>query len=170
MRRTCQCQDDLILTPLTQGYLKVRGFPGGSDGKESACHVEGPGSVCGLGRSLGEGNGYPLQCSCLENPMDRGAWRNSVHGVAKSQMRLTLTLSTKVIAIFFRNVCPILKWNIEIRGLKGSEWYLFVFYTMTVNTETEILCFCLCYCLLRLHSSSRESLCTDLVLFRLKEE
>ena len=125
MRRTCQCQDDLILTPLTQGFLKVRGFPGGSDGKESACHVEGPGSICGLERSLGEGNGYPFQCSCLENPMDRGAWRNSVPGVAKSQTRLTLTLSTKVTAVFFRNVCPILKWNREIRGLKGSGISLF---------------------------------------------
>ena len=42
------------------------------------------GLIPGLGRSLGEGNGNPLQCSCLENPMDRGAWRAAVHGVAKS--------------------------------------------------------------------------------------
>ena len=49
----------------------------------SACHVGDPGSIPGSGTSPGEGNGYPLQCSFLENPMDRGAWRASVHGVAR---------------------------------------------------------------------------------------
>ena len=49
------------------------GFPGGSDGKESACSVGDPGSIPGLRRSPGEGNCNPLQHSCLENPMDRGA-------------------------------------------------------------------------------------------------
>ena len=58
------------------------GFPGGSDGKESACNAGDPGSILGLGRSLGEGNGSPLQYSCLENFMDRGAWQTTVHGVA----------------------------------------------------------------------------------------
>ena len=57
-----------------------RDFPGGSEGKDSACNVGDPGSI--LGRSPGEGNGYPLRYSCLENPMDRGAWW--VHGVTKS--------------------------------------------------------------------------------------
>ena len=57
----------------------------GSDSKESACHVGDPGSIPGLGRSPGEGNGNALQYSCLESPMDRGAWRATVHGVAKSQ-------------------------------------------------------------------------------------
>ena len=61
-------------------------FPGSSDGKESACSVGDPGSTPELGRSPGEENGYPLQCSCLENPMDRGAWGATVHGVAKSWM------------------------------------------------------------------------------------
>ena len=51
-----------------------KGFPGGSDGKESACNVEDPGSIPDLGRCPGEGKDYPLQYSCLENPMDRGAW------------------------------------------------------------------------------------------------
>ena len=54
------------------------GFPGGSDGKESACDAGDPASMPGPGRSSGEGNGYPLQCSCLENSMDRGAWRATV--------------------------------------------------------------------------------------------
>ena len=50
------------------------GFPGGSDGKVSACNVEDLGLIPGLGRSPGEGNGNPLQYSCLENSMDEGAW------------------------------------------------------------------------------------------------
>ena len=52
----------------------MRDFPGGSDGKVSVYDAGDPGSIPGLGRSLGEGNGNPLQYYCLENPMDRGAW------------------------------------------------------------------------------------------------
>ena len=52
---------------------RKKNFPGGSDGKESACNVEDQGSIPGSGRSPGEGNGNPLQYSCLENPMDRGS-------------------------------------------------------------------------------------------------
>ena len=59
-------------------------FPGGSDSEDSACHAGGLGSIPGLGRSPGEGNGNPLQYSCLENPMDGGTCRPTVHGVAKS--------------------------------------------------------------------------------------
>ena len=54
------------------------------DGKESACSAEDPGSIPGLGRSPGERNGNPLKYSCLGNPMDRGAWQTTVHGVTKS--------------------------------------------------------------------------------------
>ena len=64
------------------------GFPGGSDGKESACNVGDLGSIPGSGRSPGGGHGNPLQYSCLENPMDRGAWRATVHRVT-SQTRLS---------------------------------------------------------------------------------
>ena len=60
-------------------------FPGGSDGKASAYNAGDPGSIPGLGRSPGEGNGNPLQYSCLENPMDGGTWEATVHGVPKSQ-------------------------------------------------------------------------------------
>ena len=63
------------------------GFPSGLNGKESACNAGGPGSFPGSGRSPVEGNGYPLQFSCLENSMDRGAWQAMVHAVAKSQAR-----------------------------------------------------------------------------------
>ena len=52
----------------------AKDFPGGSDGKASAYNVGGAGSIPGFGRFSGEGNGNPLQYSCLENPMDRGAW------------------------------------------------------------------------------------------------
>ena len=56
------------------GLIPGQGFPGGSDNKVSACNVGDPGSIPGLGRSPGEGNGNPLQYSCLENSMDGGAW------------------------------------------------------------------------------------------------
>ena len=61
---------------------------GGSDGKDSACNVGDPGLIPGSGRSPGEGNGNPLQYSSLGNPMDRGAWWATVHGVTKSWTRL----------------------------------------------------------------------------------
>ena len=64
------------------------GFPGGSDGKES-CNAGDPGLIPGSRRSPGEGNGNPLQYSCLGNPMDRGPWQVAVHGVAKSQTWLS---------------------------------------------------------------------------------
>ena len=70
-------------------YYLYLGFPGGSDSKESACNVGDWGSIPGSGRSPGEGNGNPLLYSCLENPMDRGAWWVAVHGTTKSQTRLS---------------------------------------------------------------------------------
>ena len=60
-------------------------FPGGSGGEESACSAGDPGWIPGSGRSPGEGNGHPLQYSCLENSMDRGSWWATVQGVTKSQ-------------------------------------------------------------------------------------
>ena len=60
-----------------------RGFPGGSNGKESACNAWELDSIPELGRCPGEGNGNPLQYSCLGNPMDRGAWQATVHGVTR---------------------------------------------------------------------------------------
>ena len=60
-----------------------KSFPGSSDGKDSACNARDPGLNPRLGRSPGEGNGYPLQYFRLENSMNRGAWQAMVHGVAK---------------------------------------------------------------------------------------
>ena len=62
------------------------GFPGGAEVKASACNVGDLGSIPGLGRSPGEGNGNPFQYSCLENPMDRGAWWATVHECKESDM------------------------------------------------------------------------------------
>ena len=66
-------------------------FPGGSAGKESALSAGDLGLIPGLGRSPGQGNGYPLQYSCLENFMDRGAWWVIVHGAAELDMTEQLT-------------------------------------------------------------------------------
>ena len=64
-------------------YMNAKGFPGNSDSKESAHNAGDQGLIPGSGRSPGEGNGNPLQYSCLENPMDRGAWQATVHGVSR---------------------------------------------------------------------------------------
>ena len=69
--------------------LHLTGFPGGSDGKVSDSNAGAQGSIPGLGISRGGRNGKPLQYSCLENPMDRGAWWATVHRVAKSRTRLS---------------------------------------------------------------------------------
>ena len=69
--------------------MLLLGFPGGSDGKVSACNEGAPGLIPGSGQSPREGNGNPLHYSCLENSMDGGAWWAAVHGVAKSRTRLS---------------------------------------------------------------------------------
>ena len=71
----CSLNNQLFheITILMYCFHKSWGFPGGSDGKASACNVGDPGSIPGSGRSPREGNGNPLQHSCLENPMDGGA-------------------------------------------------------------------------------------------------
>ena len=93
------------------------GFPGGSVGKESACNAgdaRDSDSIPGWGRSPGGGHGNPLQYYCLENPMDRGAWQVTVHGIAKSQTRLK-QLSMHIFYFFlvqsgdctFLEICPL---------------------------------------------------------------
>ena len=73
----------------------IKILPCSSNGKESACSAGDQGSIPGLGRSSGEGNSNPLQYSCLENPVDRGAWQATVCGVTKSWTRLTNTRCKK---------------------------------------------------------------------------
>ena len=82
-----------VLRGVSEGFKQIGNkinfscldFPGGSDGKASAYNAGDPGSIPGSGRSPGEGNDNPLQYSCLENPVDRGAWQATAHMVAKSQ-------------------------------------------------------------------------------------
>ena len=73
------------MPPFQDHTMLYMGFPGGSEVKASACNAGDLGSIPGLGRSPGEGNGNPFQYSCLENPIDRGAWWATVHEVAESQ-------------------------------------------------------------------------------------
>ena len=88
-------QSSKILSGLSYHHYPLlfytKGFPGGSDGKESACNAGDLGSIPGSGRPPGGGHGNPLQYACLENPMDRGALRVPVHAVAKSWTRLSST-------------------------------------------------------------------------------
>ena len=77
----------------------LMGFPGGSDGKESTCNEGDLGSIPGSVRSPGEGNGNPLQCSCLENPRDGGAWWAAVYGVVQSGTRLKRLSSSSSIPV-----------------------------------------------------------------------
>ena len=74
-----------FLVFLRNTLFEIHGIPGGSDSKESACNAADPGLIPGSGRFPGEENSNPLQYSCLENPMDRKAWRVTVHGVTQSQ-------------------------------------------------------------------------------------
>ena len=69
--------------------MNTTGFPGSSDGKESACSAGDLGSIPGSEKSPGEGNGYPFQYYCLGNPMDRGAWQATVHAVTKRWIQLS---------------------------------------------------------------------------------
>ena len=101
-----------VLFPLQFTVLNpVLGFPGGSDGKESAWNVGDLGSILGSGRSPRERNGYPLQYSCLQNSTDRGTWQATVHGVAKSDTteRLTLSLLLYVFQV------PVLCWICDLQ-------------------------------------------------------
>ena len=75
----------MLITPMKVSvhFCTTRDFPGGSDGKASAYNAGDPGSIPGSRRSPGEGDGNPLQYSCLENPMDRGAWWATVYGITR---------------------------------------------------------------------------------------
>ena len=79
--------------------LLGRSFPGGSDGKASAYNAGDLGSIPGSGISPGEGNGNPLQCSCLENPSDGGAWWAAIYGVTQNQTQLKRLSSSSCITL-----------------------------------------------------------------------
>ena len=85
-RGSSECRDETFISCI---FCIGRGFLGDSDGKESACKVGDLGLILGSGILPGEGNGYPFQCSCPENSMDRGDWQTIVHGVTESRTRLS---------------------------------------------------------------------------------
>ena len=107
--------------PVAQGYIFAGtlwlGFPGGSDMKEFACNAGHLGLIPGWGRSPGEGNGYPLQCFCLENSMDRGGWQAAVHGVAHSWTWLNTHICTTVLQNQYNNQDSLL-FNIFVWRLR----------------------------------------------------
>ena len=82
------CHSRHLKAIIYDNSMKKMSFPGGSDGKESACNAGDLGSVPGLGRSPGEGHGYPLQYSLLEISMNREAWGSTVHGVSERRIEL----------------------------------------------------------------------------------
>ena len=103
------CQSSLNIQlffplPALLGVLLVASSVSSSDGKASACNSGDPDSIPGSGTSPGEGNGYPLQYSCLENPMDRGAWQATVQGVIKSRTRLSdfISLHLRILLTTFK--------------------------------------------------------------------
>ena len=119
----------LIIGILKNSCEPVLGFPGGSDGKDSACNAGNPVSISGLGRSPGEGNGNPLQYSCLENPMDRRAWRaNSLWGCKESDTAEWLTLFTSCELSSFPGVQVNSGIYLAFRGLCKPGWKQ-VFYS-----------------------------------------
>ena len=105
----CWSKRQICLTAGWAPKKKLRSSPSDIEGKESACNVGDPGSIPGLGRSPGEGNGNPLQYSCLESLMDSRAWRVTVHGVAKSRTWLsdfTFFSFTFFLIAQWLGVCP----------------------------------------------------------------
>ena len=82
------CEESDTTERLSLSFSVHMGFPHSSVSKESACNAENPVLIPRSGRSPGEGNGNPLQYSCLENPMDRGAWQATVHGVSRVEHNL----------------------------------------------------------------------------------
>ena len=95
------------------GSRNIMDFPGGSDGKESACNAGDLDSIPVLGRSPGKGKGYPLQFSCLENSMNRRAWRAKVHGVIKSRTQLSDEHTWNIILSHFTDGEPEDKSNLQ---------------------------------------------------------
>ena len=103
--------------------IRPQGFPCGSDGKVSAYNAGDPGLIPGSGSSPGEGNGNPLQYSCLGNPMDGGAWWAAVHGVTKSQAQLsdfTFTFHFHALEKEMATHSSFLAWRIQWVGEPGG--------------------------------------------------
>ena len=115
-----------LTASIYQSLYYMSGFPGSLAGKESSCNAGDPSSISELGRSPGEGNGYPLQYSGLENSMDRGAWQATAHGVAKNQTRLSdfhfpvFTIHQLSGRVLYSSAASFLK------SFKNHLWFLFI--------------------------------------------
>ena len=109
-----------------------RSFPGGSQSKESTCNAGDPVSIPGLGRSSGGGHSTLLQYSYLENPMDRGAWWATVHGVTKSRTQLSNFT-------FYGNVSWFHIWSRLLKSRRSKT----VLSTSYINLKISWKCFCL---------------------------
>ena len=109
---------------LSLSHPLLTDFPGGPDSKASVYNAGDLGSIPGLGRSPGEGNGNPLQDYCLENPMDRGAWEATAHGVAKSRTRLSDFAFTPYLASVRIHLCDFLA-VIEKKSAIDDLWTTF---------------------------------------------
>ena len=108
---------------INERYYDRLDFPGGSDGKASAYNVGDPGSIPGWGTSSGEGNGNPFQYSCLENPMDGGAWGAAVHGIAEGWTQLsdfTFTFHFHALEKETATHSSVLAWRIPGTGEPGG--------------------------------------------------
>ena len=127
----------------SDSVIYIYDIPGGSDYQATTYHEGDPGSMPGSERSPGEGNGTPLQYSCLENPVDGGAWWATVHGVAKSQTQLsdfTFTLCIK----FFLDFSPYkLLQNTEYNSLIYTVVVGYLFY---ICERAKLLQKCLTLC------------------------
>ena len=113
------------------------GIPGSSEVKVSACNAGDLGSIPGLERSPGEGNGNPLQYSCLENLMDRGAWWATVHGVAKSWTRLSDFTFTSSATWTLDNM-PLIHWALFFYFL--LEYGCFTMFISAVQQSESPIC------------------------------
>ena len=124
-------------------YFLLWGFPGGSESKESACNAGGLGSIPGLTRSSGEGNGYLLQYSGLENSMDRGSWWATVYVITNSQTWLTKNFIQVIFFFLFLVYC--------------AEWVFKIMQSPTLikisNYLIRIITNCMVYIMLVLSST-----------------
>ena len=110
----------IVWAPMVLLNVSPLGFPGGSEVKAPACNTGDLGSISGSGRFPGEGNGNPLQYSCLENPMDRGAWWATVHGVAKNRTQLSDFTFTFTIVFDVNTLNPQQNDNILDSRIEGK--------------------------------------------------
>ena len=135
-----------LLTWLRQclsGFSSIKletSLPSVSDGKESVSNAGDLGSIPGLGISPGEGNGNTLQNSCLENPMDRGTWGITVHGVTKSQTWITLSLSTVKLLFFSLSISILysLEESYHVQTI-FKEWKT-IFHPLKGRKPTSVIC------------------------------